>query len=54
MRTFYRKFIVAILLILTISVTIGMILANFIYMSSTKQKIDQQNVEIAETNYIKP
>ena len=26
-----------------------MILANFIYMSSTKQKIDQQNVEIAQT-----
>ena len=49
MRTLYQKFIVATLLILIISVTIGMILANFIYMSSTKQKIDQQNVEIAQT-----
>lgn len=49
MRTLYRKFIVATLLILIISVTIGMILANFIYMASTKQKIDQQNVEIAQT-----
>lgn len=48
MRTLYRKFIVATLLILTISVTIGMILANFIYMTSTKQKIDQHNVEIAQ------
>ena len=49
MRTLYQKFIVATLLILVISVTIGMILANFIYMSSTKQKMDQQNVEIAQT-----
>lgn len=48
MRTLYRKFIVATLLILTISVTIGLFLANYIYMTSTKQKIDQQNVEIAE------
>jgi signal transduction histidine kinase len=49
MRTLYQKFIVATLLILIISVTIGLILANFIYMSSTKQKMDQQNVEIAQT-----
>lgn len=49
MRTLYRKFIVATLTILIISVTIGVILANFIYMSSTKQKIDEQNVEIAQT-----
>ena len=49
MRTLYQKFIVATLLILIVSVTIGMILANFIYMSSTKQKMDQQNVEIAQT-----
>ena len=48
MRTLYRKFIVATLLILTISITVGLILANIIYMSSTKQKIDQQNVEIAQ------
>ncbi|WP_226035406.1 sensor histidine kinase [Aquibacillus saliphilus] len=49
MRTLYRKFIVATLSILIISVTVGIIFANFIYMSSTKQKIDQQNVEIAQT-----
>lgn len=49
MRTLYQKFTVATLLILIISITIGMILANFIYMTSTKQKIDQQNVEIAQT-----
>jgi signal transduction histidine kinase len=48
MRTLNRKFIVATLLILTISIMIGMILANFIYMTSTKQKIDHQNVEIAQ------
>ncbi|WP_078427429.1 HAMP domain-containing sensor histidine kinase [Alkalihalobacterium alkalinitrilicum] len=47
MKTLYQKFIVATLLILTISITIGFILANAIYMTSTKQKIDQQNVEIA-------
>ncbi|CAG9606823.1 sensor histidine kinase [Pseudoneobacillus rhizosphaerae] len=48
MKTLYRKFIVATLVILTISITVGIILANFFYMTSTKQKIDQQNVEIAE------
>jgi signal transduction histidine kinase len=48
LKTLYRKFIVATLLILTISITIGLIIANFIYMTSTKQKIDQHNVEIAQ------
>jgi len=48
MKTLYRKFIVATLLILMISVIVGIIIANFIYMTSTKQKIDQQNVEIAQ------
>ncbi|MFS0864882.1 sensor histidine kinase [Fredinandcohnia sp. 179-A 10B2 NHS] len=48
MNTLYRKFIVATLLILTISIAVGMILANFIYMTSTKQKIDKHNVEVAE------
>jgi signal transduction histidine kinase len=47
-RTLYRKFIVAILFLLTISITIGFILSNLVYMSSTKQKIDQQNVVIAK------
>ncbi|KGR77181.1 sensor histidine kinase [Ureibacillus sinduriensis] len=49
MRTLYQKFIAATLIILIISVAIGLIVANFIYMSSTKQKMDQQNVEIAQT-----
>lgn len=48
MKTLYRKFIVATLVILSISITIGFILANIVYMTSTKQKIDQQNVEITE------
>jgi signal transduction histidine kinase len=47
-RTLYRKFIVATLFLLTISITIGFILSNLVYMSTTKQKIDQQNVEIAK------
>jgi signal transduction histidine kinase len=48
MKTLYRKFIVATLAILTISMMIAFILANWIYMTSTKQKIDQQNVVIAK------
>ncbi|RIW32488.1 HAMP domain-containing protein [Bacillus salacetis] len=48
MRTLYRKFVAAALLILTISVLVGFILANWFYMSTTKQKIDRQNVVIAE------
>ncbi|MGM0904767.1 MAG: sensor histidine kinase [Bacillota bacterium] len=48
MKTLYRKFIVATLVILAISITIGFVLANLIYMTSTKQKIDQENVDIAE------
>lgn len=48
MNTLYRKFILATLVILSISITIGFILANLVYMTSTKQKIDQQNVKITE------
>jgi len=48
MKTLYRKFSVATLIILVTSLTIGFVLANLIYMTSTKQKIDEQNVEIAE------
>ncbi|MBO9131469.1 HAMP domain-containing sensor histidine kinase [Bacillus sp. 165] len=48
MRTLYRKFVAATLLILTISVITGFILINWIYMTTTKQKIDRQNVVIAE------
>ncbi|CAN7278399.1 sensor histidine kinase [Rossellomorea sp. LjRoot5] len=48
MRTLYRKFVVATLSILTISVITGFILANWVYMTTTKEKIDRQNVEVAE------
>ncbi len=48
MRTLYRKFVAATLLILSISVIIGLFLTNWIYLNSTKQKIDHQNVGIAK------
>ncbi|RSD28609.1 sensor histidine kinase [Mesobacillus subterraneus] len=48
MRTLYRKFITATLLILGISILIAFILANVVYMNSTRGKIDQQNVAIAQ------
>lgn len=48
MKTLYRKFILATLVILIISTTLAFILANFIYMTSTKQIIDQENVKIAK------
>ncbi len=48
MKTLYRKFIVATLIILVISITIGFILSNLMYMTSIKQKTLQQNLEIAE------
>lgn len=48
MNTLYRKFILATLIILLISITAGFVWANLIYLYSTKQKIDQQNVEMAE------
>ncbi|MDQ0185820.1 ATP-binding protein [Cytobacillus sp. FSL R5-0569] len=48
MKTLYRKFIFATIVILTISIIIGFLLANWVYMTSTKDKVDQQNVEIAE------
>ena len=47
MKTLYRKFILATLVILISSITAGFVWANFIYLFHTKQKIDQQNVEIA-------
>ncbi|MGE7665117.1 sensor histidine kinase [Ureibacillus composti] len=48
MKTLYGKFIIATLAILTVSMTIGFLLANLVYMTSTKEKIDQQNVEVAK------
>nr|WP_285847986.1 MULTISPECIES: HAMP domain-containing sensor histidine kinase [unclassified Mesobacillus] len=44
----YRKFIIATLLILGISIVIAFILANWVYMTSTKERIDSQNVKVAE------
>ncbi|USK71131.1 sensor histidine kinase [Peribacillus asahii] len=48
MKTLYRKFIVATLIILVISSTIGFTLANFVYATFTKEKIDRQHVAIAQ------
>ncbi|OIU71735.1 sensor histidine kinase [Rossellomorea aquimaris] len=48
MRTLYRKFVAATLSILSISLISGLFLTNWIYLNSTKQKIDQQNVGIAK------
>lgn len=48
MKTLYRQFIVATLVILTISITIGFMVTNIVYVTSTKHKMDQQNVVIAQ------
>ncbi|MCS0791420.1 ATP-binding protein [Cytobacillus firmus] len=48
MKTLYRKFIAATLVILAISIVLSFILTNWVYMTSTKGKIDRQNVVIAE------
>jgi signal transduction histidine kinase len=48
MRTLYRKFTAATLGILAVSIAVGFALANLVYITSTKEKIDHQNVEIAK------
>ncbi len=48
MKTLYRKFIIATLLILGISIVIAFILANWVYMTSTRERIDAQNVKVAK------
>lgn len=48
MRTLYREFISATLLILGISVLIGFVLVNVVYLAFTKDEITQQNVEVAK------
>ncbi|MER1999234.1 MAG: HAMP domain-containing sensor histidine kinase [Lysinibacillus sp.] len=48
MNTLYRKFSGAALLILVASLGIGFALANIIYFTVAKEKIDAQNVETAE------
>ncbi|MFC6331034.1 ATP-binding protein [Paenibacillus septentrionalis] len=48
MRTLYREFISATLLILGVSLLIGFVLANVVYVVFTKEKITIKNVEVAE------
>lgn len=48
MKTLYRKFIAATLVILAISILLSFLLTNWVYMASTKGKIDRHNVVIAE------
>lgn len=48
MKSLYRQFISAMLYILLLSVVIGFIIANIMYYTSSKEKIDQQNVKTAE------
>ncbi len=48
MKTLYRQFISATLLILFCSIIVGFALANFIYFSFSKDNIDSQNVNFAK------
>lgn len=48
MRTLYRSFISATLLILGISLVIGFVLANIVYMVFTKEEVTRQNIGVAE------
>jgi signal transduction histidine kinase len=48
MRTLYREFISATVLILGISVLIGFVLANVVYVVFTKDKVTQQNLEVTK------
>ena len=48
MKTLYRQFIAAMLLILAVSIFLAFMLANFFYLNVTKKESDRQHVEIAE------
>lgn len=48
MKTLYRQFISATIVILVCSVGIGFALANVVYFTFTNDKVDRQNVEIAQ------
>ena len=48
MRTLYREFIITTLLILLSSMIIAFTLANTVYFAFTKEKVDRQNVAVAE------
>lgn len=47
MKTLYKQFIAATLLILVVSTVLGFFLANFFYMNYTKKKTDQQQEDRA-------
>jgi signal transduction histidine kinase len=49
MRTLYRRFIVATILILVVSTLIGFALANVVYVTVSKEKIAAGNLVIAES-----
>ena len=48
MKTLYKQFIVATVIILICSIGIGFALANVMYFTFTKDKTDAQNVETAQ------
>lgn len=48
MKTLYRKLSVATFVILLLSTAAGFVLANVVYYSVTKEKLDAQNVQLAE------
>ncbi|UTE71951.1 HAMP domain-containing histidine kinase [Rossellomorea marisflavi] len=48
MKTLYKQFIAATLLILVVSTVLGFFLANFFYMNYTKKKTDQQQEDRAK------
>ncbi|WP_455661494.1 sensor histidine kinase [Pradoshia sp.] len=48
MKTLYREFIVATLFILLSSMVVAFLLANLVYFTFTKEKVDGENVMIAE------
>lgn len=48
MTSLYRKLSIATLLILLLSTIVGFLLANAVYYGMTKEKIDAQNVQMAE------
>ena len=49
MKTLYRQFIGATILILTISIVVAFLLANIVYSTFTKDKLISQNINVAES-----
>lgn len=48
MKTLYRQFIIAILLIIACSIIVALFIANFFYLNVTKKESDLQHIEMAE------